>query len=60
MKKIKIKQIKSAIGRPERQKRTLRALGIRKLHQVVELVATPQIEGMVDKVKHLLVIEEVK
>jgi large subunit ribosomal protein L30 len=43
MKKIKIKQVKSAIDRPERQKRTLRALGIKKMHQVVELNATPQI-----------------
>ncbi|MFH0864966.1 MAG: 50S ribosomal protein L30 [Bacteroidota bacterium] len=60
MKKIKIKQVKSAIDRPERQKRTLRALGIRKMNQVVEHVATPQIEGMVRKIKHLLTVEEVQ
>lgn len=60
MKKIKIKQVKSAIDRPAKQKRTLRALGITKMHQEVELVATPQIEGMINKIKHLLAIEEVK
>jgi large subunit ribosomal protein L30 len=60
MKKIRVKQIKSAIDRPERQKRTLRALGIRKMHQVVELEATPQIEGMIRKVLHLVTIEEVQ
>ena len=60
MKKIRVKQIKSAIDRPERQKRTLRALGIRKMHQVVELEATPQIEGMIRKVLHLVTVEEVQ
>ncbi|HNW99423.1 MAG TPA: 50S ribosomal protein L30 [Bacteroidales bacterium] len=59
MKKLKIKQIKSSIDRPERQKRTLRALGIKKMHRIVEVDATPQIEGMINKVKHLLSIEEV-
>ena len=56
-KKIKITQVKSAIDRPERQKKTLRALGIKKLHQTVELEATPQVLGMVDKIKHMLVVE---
>jgi len=60
MKKIRVKQIKSAIDRPERQKRTLRALGIRKMHQVIEVEATPQIEGMINKVSHLLFVEEVQ
>jgi large subunit ribosomal protein L30 len=59
MKKVKIKQIKSGIDRPERQKRTLVALGIRKMHQEVELELTPQIEGMINKVKHLLIVEEI-
>jgi large subunit ribosomal protein L30 len=59
MKKIRIEQVKSAIDRPERQKRTLRALGIKKMHQVVEVEATPQIEGMVNKIKHLLSVEEI-
>ncbi len=59
MSKIKIRQIKSGIGRPLRQKRTLQALGIRKMHQQVEHEATPQILGMVEKIKHLVEVEEV-
>lgn len=58
MAKIRIKQIKSGIDRPLRQKRTLIALGIRKMNNVVEHEATPQILGMVESVKHLLKIEE--
>lgn len=54
MAKIKIKQIRSKIDQPERQKRTLQALGIRKMHQVVEHEATPQIMGMINKVNHLV------
>lgn len=53
---IKIKQIKSGIDRPERQKRTLRALGFRKLNQTIEKEATPQIVGMINKVAHLVTI----
>jgi large subunit ribosomal protein L30 len=60
MKKIRIEQVKSAIDRPERQKRTLRALGIKKMHQVIEVEATPQIEGMVRKLQHLLSVKEVQ
>ena len=45
MAKIKIKQVKSGIDRPERQKRTLRALGFTKLNQVIEKESTPQIIG---------------
>jgi large subunit ribosomal protein L30 len=59
MKKYKIAQIKSSINRPERQKRTLLALGLRKLHKPVVIEGTPQLLGMVDKVKHLLSVEEV-
>jgi large subunit ribosomal protein L30 len=58
MAKIKIKQVKSKIDRPERQKRTLAALGLRKMHQVVEHEATPQILGMVEKVRHLVEVEK--
>lgn len=58
MKKIKITQVKSAIDRPERQKRTMVALGLRKLHNSVELEATPQVLGMVKKVTHLVKVEE--
>lgn len=60
MAKIRIKQVKSKIGRPESQKRTMTALGFRKINQVVEHEATPQILGMVKKVKHLLEVQEVK
>ena len=60
LKKIKITQIKSGIDRPERQKRTLKALGLKKLNAVKEIEATPQILGMVNKVSHLIKLEEVK
>jgi len=60
MGKIKVTQVKSAIKKPVRQKRTLEALGIRKLHQTIEVEATPQILGMVQKVSHLVTVEEVK
>ncbi|MCX8486077.1 MAG: 50S ribosomal protein L30 [Crocinitomicaceae bacterium] len=51
---IKIKQVRSAIKRPADQKATIKALGFRRLNQVVEKEATPQIMGMVNKVKHLI------
>jgi large subunit ribosomal protein L30 len=60
MGKVKIKQIKSKIKQPARQKKTLTALGVRKMHQVVEHDATPQIMGMIAKVQHLLSVEEIK
>jgi large subunit ribosomal protein L30 len=59
MAKIRITQVKSRNGKPERQKRTLSALGIRKLNQSVEHEATPQILGMIEKVRHLLKIENI-
>jgi large subunit ribosomal protein L30 len=59
MKRIRIEQIRSGIGRPMRQKLTLQALGLRKMHQVVEHNATPQIMGMVTKVRHLVKCEEI-
>lgn len=57
---VKIKQIKSKIKQPARQKKTLTALGVRKMHKVVEHEATPQIMGMIAKVQHLLSVEEAK
>ncbi len=57
MKKIKITQVKSGIDRSERQKLTLRALGLTKLHASREVEATPQILGMVEKVQHLVKVE---
>lgn len=58
MAKIKVKQVKSAIKRPQNQKRTLAALGLRKMGQVVEHDDTPNILGMINKVKHLVSTEE--
>ena len=60
MAKIKITQVKSAIDRPERQKLTLKALGLNRLNATKEVEATPQILGMVTKVTHLVQVEEVK
>ena len=57
MAKIKITQIKSRIGSPKDQKRTLNALGLTKMHKTVEHECTPSIEGMVRKVKHLVCFE---
>lgn len=59
MSKIRVTQIKSKIGQPERQKRILAALGIKKMHQTVEHENTPQIMGMVQKLKHLVKVENV-
>ena len=59
MKKYKIKQVRSGIGRIAKQKKTLQALGIHKMHQTKEVTGTPQVLGMINKVKHLLVVEEV-
>ncbi|MDC1024307.1 50S ribosomal protein L30 [Flavobacteriales bacterium] len=58
MSKIKIKQVRSRIGRPKDQKRTLDALGLRKMNQIVEHSVTPQIEGMIKKINHLITIVE--
>lgn len=58
MAKIKIKQVRSRIGRPKDQKRTLDALGLRKMNTIVEHESTPQILGMVHKVKHLVTVVE--
>ncbi|MBU3009902.1 50S ribosomal protein L30 [Polaribacter vadi] len=60
MAKIKVTQVKSQIGRLKNQKRTLEALGLRRLNQTVEHEATPSIVGMVNKVSHLISVEELK
>ena len=60
MAKIKITQVKSKIGSTQRQKKTLEALGLRKMHHSVEVEATPQILGMVTKVNHLLKVENLE
>ncbi|MBD3638950.1 MAG: 50S ribosomal protein L30 [Crocinitomicaceae bacterium] len=54
MAKIKIKQVRSTINRPKDQKATIEALGFKKLNQVVEHENTPQIQGMINKVSHLI------
>ena len=58
MKKIKVTQVKSVIDRSERQKRTMAALGLKKMNATVEVEATPQILGVVKKVNHLIKVEE--
>ena len=57
MAKIILTQVKSIIGRPEDQKRTIRALGFTKMNQIKEHEATPQVIGMVKKVAHLLKVK---
>ena len=60
MTKLRVTYKKSAIGYNKRQKATIKALGFRKLNQVVEHEDTPVIRGMLDKVSHLVAVEEVK
>jgi len=57
MSKVRIKKVKSAINRPLRQKRTLQALGLRKMNQVVEHDDNAVIQGMIAKVEHLVSVE---
>ncbi len=57
-KKIKITQVRSVIGRPENQRLTVKALGLKRINHSVEHTATPQIKGMVNKVRHLVKVEE--
>ena len=59
MAKVKITQVKSGIKRTERQKQTLIALGIKKMHNPIEKEATPAVQGMIDKVMHLLKVENI-
>lgn len=59
MAKIKITQIKSGIGSTKRQKATIVALGIKKMNYSVEQEVTPEIMGMVNKIKHLVKVEEI-
>lgn len=59
MAKVKITQVKSLIHRTQRQKDTMKALGLRKINHSVEKEVNPQIAGMIAKIKHLVTIEEV-
>ena len=58
-KKLKVTQVRSAIGRLENQKRTIRALGLGKLHRTVVHEDVPSIRGMITTVRHLVTVEEV-
>ena len=59
-KKLKIKMVRSEIGRPEKQRQVLRGMGLNKLNSCVTLVDTPQVRGMINKVGHLVSVEEAK
>ena len=59
MAKLKITQVKSKIGATKRQIANLESLGIHRLHQTVEVELTPVTKGMVEKVRHLVVVEEI-
>lgn len=59
MARVKITQVKSIIDRPERQKLTMKALGLGKINRSVEVEFTPQIAGMVNKVHNLVVVNEI-
>lgn len=56
--KIRVTQVRSAIGYDKRQRNHLRGLGLRRMHQVVELEDTPAVRGMINKIPHLLKVEE--
>lgn len=58
--KLKVTQIRSTIDYPERQKRTIEALGLKRIRHTVVHNDTPQIRGMINQVKHLVSVEEVK
>ena len=60
MAKIKVTQTRSRIGSTSRQKKTLDALGLRKMNKTVELEGNPQVLGMINKVKHLVKVEDGK
>jgi large subunit ribosomal protein L30 len=57
---LKIKKVKSEIGRPEAQRKILRGMGLTKLNKTVTLVDTPQTRGMINKVIHLVSVEDSK
>jgi large subunit ribosomal protein L30 len=58
MGKIKVTKIRSVINRPEKQKRTMLALGLRKISQTNEIEDSPSVRGMIRKVNHLIKVEE--
>ena len=59
MAKVKITQFRSVIDRPQNQKLTIKALGLGKIDKAVEVDLTPQVQGMINKVKHLVVVTHI-
>ncbi len=59
-KMLKIKMVMSEIGRPEKQRKVLRGMGLKKINNIVILADTPQTRGMINKVSHLVSVEESK
>jgi len=59
MSKVKLTQVRSLIGRPQKQKDTIKALGLRKMHHSIVKETSPIVMGMINKVSHLITIEEV-
>jgi large subunit ribosomal protein L30 len=59
MSKIRVTQVRSMIGRPENQKRTLAALGLGKINRSIEIEVNPALAGMIRKVDHLVKVEEI-
>jgi large subunit ribosomal protein L30 len=57
---LKVTKVKSVIGRPEKQRKILKGMGLTKLNKTVTLVDTPQTRGMINKVIHLVSVEESK
>lgn len=57
--KLKITMIKSMIGRPEKHRKVLRAMGLTKINKMVEMQDIPSARGMIEKVKHLVKVEEI-
>jgi large subunit ribosomal protein L30 len=57
---LKVKMIKSEIGRPEKQRKVLRGIGLNKINKTVTLSDTPQVRGMINKVIHLVSVKESK
>ena len=59
IKKLQIKLVRSPLGRKPNQRKTVRALGLRKMNQIVEVDATPPVVGMVNTVSHLVEVKEI-
>ncbi len=60
MSKVSITQVRSTIKRPGDQRKTIQALGLGKINRTVEKEVTPQIQGMINKVQHLIEVKEIK